>query len=201
VPAGDAKEVVAWPERLVAAAVLSSVGEAPWSCAADPRPWLCSQLLEAVRCANKSPPVAVTAEPDRDLEGAEVVEQGAGFDGARWRSSGTSFVDFPAAGELLPIQGSRGGVAAARWRYVFVVVLGSGIHRDFFVIFSLLWTFLYEPCSKYQLIFAKKRYTWYAFFRNIQAQTLSYTCIHSHLSKRLSPKYLIRRVFRLSKSP
>jgi hypothetical protein len=72
VPAGNAKEVVVWPERLVAVAVLSSVGEAPRSCAADPRPWSCRQLLEAVWCANKSPSVAVTAEPDRDL-GAEVV--------------------------------------------------------------------------------------------------------------------------------
>jgi hypothetical protein len=128
-PAGGALEVVAWPEWLVAVAVLSSDGGAPWSSAADLLPWSCPRLLGAARRVNNLPPASVTADPDLVLQGADVRNRALASMALDGGPPGLSFVDFPAVGRLLPIQGSSGGVAAARRRYVPVVVFGSGVHR------------------------------------------------------------------------
>jgi hypothetical protein len=134
-PAGGALEVVAWPEWLVAVAVLSSVGGAPWSSAADLLPWSCPRLLGAARRVNNLPPASVTADPDLVLQGADVRNRALASMALDGGPPGLRFVDFPAVGRLLPIQGSSGGVAAARRRYVPVVVFGSGVHRGCCVIF------------------------------------------------------------------
>jgi hypothetical protein len=57
-------------------------------------------------------------------------------------SPGPSFVDFPSAEGLLPIQGTSGAAAAAHRRYIFVVILVNRVQRGYLIIFSYLWTFL-----------------------------------------------------------
>jgi hypothetical protein len=79
--------------------------------------------------------VSVTADPDLDLQGGDVRNRALASMALDGGPPGLSFVDFPAVGRLLPIQGSSGGVAAARRRYVPVVVFGSGVHMGCSVIF------------------------------------------------------------------
>ena len=56
--------------------------------------------------------------------------------------SGSRFVDFPSAMGLRPIQGCRGGAAAARQRHVFFDAVVFVILKDLFVIFLS-----FEDCS------------------------------------------------------
>jgi hypothetical protein len=78
-------------------------------------------------------------EPDLDLESDEVAEQG---DGAGWRSFGTKLRRLPGCKGAPPDpmfkRRSGGGTPAI----CLCCCPCSGVHRDFFVIFSLLWTFL-----------------------------------------------------------
>ena len=85
-------------------------------------------------------PVPVAEEQRRrclkvsKLAGVDIQIEGDGGV-ARWRPLGSRSVDFPTAMGLRPIQGCRGGAAAARRRHVFFVSVAFLILEDLCVIF------------------------------------------------------------------
>jgi hypothetical protein len=68
-------------------------------------------------------------------EGVGAVDHGVRVDGARWRLFGVEDRRLPVRRGALPIQGLKGGVAAARHRHILLIVDEDGIQKGSFVFF------------------------------------------------------------------